>query len=84
MDAHLKECLIRDAKNIVKLAGIKRLIEYKAYASECGCMGARDGDPFCPCRMAFLLEENLLEIINEINPAAALTLMRRRIIKAFK
>lgn len=84
MDAKLKEALIIRAKQYIAFGGIDALARYKAYTQACGCMGAQDGEPFCPCKMSMKLEEHLLEIMAELNPAMALTLMRKRIVSALK
>lgn len=82
MGPKLKEGLLWRAKLIIKEYGMTALINYRNSSGACGCMGPRDGEPYCGCRMWGLLEQHLLEIINEIDPDAALLLMRSRIVKA--
>jgi len=28
---------------------VKTLAKYRSYPQACGCMGSRDGEPWCPC-----------------------------------
>ena len=82
MDERLKTALVSLAQGIVAHRGIDALITHHHYPSACGCLGPRDGDPLCSCGMSAALEHHLVEVANELDPQAALTIMRVRLVVA--
>lgn len=63
-------------------SGLKKYIDYYPFISGCGCMGPTDGWSVCDCVMMDLVFTNKLKILAQINEQAALTLMRKQLIKA--
>jgi hypothetical protein len=84
MDAHLKACLVQRAEWVIEHNGMDALLTYRHHSGACGCMGPQRGEPHCSCTMDHLLEQHLVTIVNEIDPAAALCIMRARLIGALK
>lgn len=84
MDQRLKTSLVDMTKKIINARDLEFLINFKSSNDGCGCLGPQGDDPLCPCAMHYALEEHLVEILNEIDPFAALDLLRARIIKALR
>lgn len=88
MSAELEQRILdacrKRARQIIDRGGLQALLDYEHHSFGCGCMGPRDGEPYCPCMMAGLLEGYKVRIVNEIDPDAAKQLLRQRIIAALK
>ena len=41
---------------------VKNLITYRAYTDACGCLGPRDGWPWCPCEVYIKIEQYRFDI----------------------
>jgi hypothetical protein len=70
---------------LVRYAGrypVEQLRDFKAHSLACGCMGPRDGDPFCGCEMAQHLERHLIAVLQRIDETEALLQMRRNLVRA--
>ena len=67
-----------------KRIGVERLLEWQYESHACCCMGPKDGDPLCGCQMSYQLQLNLVRVLNEIDPDAALKLLRTRIVEALR
>ena len=74
--------LVRYAQVIVNHRGIEELVDWEYWPSACGCMGPQDGEPLCPCAMRAQLAKNKVAVLDRIDPAMALQVMRKNIIKA--
>ena len=63
----LRDALIRKASNYYfrredKAMSISELCNYSYEGSACGCLGARNGDPLCGCRMFAALQDHKYDI----------------------
>ena len=84
MDEKLKKALVLYTKRLVEYRGLEYLLTFKSYNAGCGCLGPQGDEPLCPCAMGSALQKHLVEIINEIDPAAALAVLRSKIIQALR
>ena len=50
--------LVEYARPIYEREGIRGILEYETWVNACACMGPRDGDPLCPCRMRHALAQH--------------------------
>lgn len=66
MDKHLWDCLIKRGNFLVDRKGWDYLITFKNKMTVCGCHTGRNGEPFCPCRMSQLVEDNKKTIVKAI------------------
>jgi hypothetical protein len=74
--------LVAYAQRIVDHQGIQALVDWEHWPRPCGCMGPRDGEPLCPCRMRGQLAHHKVAVLDRIDPAVAIQVMRKNIIKA--
>lgn len=81
IDKNLLDLLVKRAQTYEKDFGKENLFSMRYSSEECGCLGARHGEPFCSCKMNRLLHQNLpivLEIMGY--KEEALNLMRKRLV----
>ena len=76
--------IVEFAKKIEAERGIGALINYKYYSDACACLGPRFGEPFCRCAMRAKLDEYLVTVLREFNPAAGDEALALRVRKAQK
>lgn len=74
--------LVEKAKRIIEVDGQSALENFDPYFGMCGCMGPRKGERLCPCKQSAVLKSNLIEVVNEFDPALAKKIMLRRLVAA--
>ena len=76
--------MVAYTQNIIHRVGWKRFINGigNVGGGPCGCMGPRNGEPYCMCRMSNVMHQNAAVIVNEINPEMAKVIMRKRLVEA--
>ena len=74
--------LVEKAKRIIEYDGQAALENFEPRTGMCGCMGPRKGEYLCPCEQLTSLKSNLVEVVNEFDPALAKKIMLRRLVAA--
>jgi hypothetical protein len=82
IEERLRPALLDRAREMIEHDGIEGLMTYRYRPMACGCVGPQDGEPLCGCAMRWEMERNLMGILQEIAPEAALKLLRTRIVIA--